>query len=160
MKFLKDPKKILRYFYDEAIGRFLGFIIAMSASGLVSKFFETRSFRNLWGITAKKKVISKESFENYEWIASVVIGFIVLELYNTYLKESIEKYAAIGFRKTREMINANLIEVPFYKEKVKPFLWAAKRKSGEVRSTVSSTFGVKYHVFILQMRKLIAQQGK
>ena len=51
MKFLNDPKKVLRY--------------------------------------------SKEAFENYEWIASA-IGFAVLELYNKYLKESLDKYVAIA----------------------------------------------------------------
>ena len=159
MKLFKDPKKILRYLYDEAIGRFLGFIIAMSASGLVAKFFETRSFKNLWGITARKKVISKETFENYEWIASVIIGFIVLELYNKYLKESIEKYASIVFAKTKELIG-QLVGSPEYQEKIKPFVATMKAKSKEIKSRTSSSFGIKYHVFILQMRKLLAQTSK
>jgi hypothetical protein len=155
MKIFKDPKKILRYLYDEAIGRFLGFVIAMSASGLVSKFFETRSLRNLWGITAKKKVISKDAFENYEWIASVIIGFIVLELYNKHLKESIEKYASIAFDKAKECLKGQE-----YQKKVKPHVAAITAKSMELTSRVSSSFSLKLHVFILQMRKLLAQASK
>lgn len=146
MKFLKDRKKILRYVYDEAIGRFLGFIIAFSASGLVSRFFETRSFKNLWGITAKKKVISKEAFENYEWIASVAIGFIVLELYNKYLKDSIDKYIALAYGKVLEI--------------ARPYIPVVQDKSKAVQPKVFSEFNLKIHVFILQMRKLIANHNK
>jgi len=72
-------------------GNFAGFLIGMSATSLVSQFFETRSLRNLWGITSKKTVVDKETFSNLEWIISIVIGFIVFEIFIKVVKEQIDK---------------------------------------------------------------------
>jgi hypothetical protein len=90
MKFF-SRKVILRYLYDQLTGNFAGFLIGMSASGLVSRFFETRSIRNLWGLTAKKTIVDKTTFSNLEWILSIVIGFIVFEIFTKVIKERIDK---------------------------------------------------------------------
>ena len=84
-----NAKRFVNYFINELIGRFTGFIIGMWASSLVALFFEKRGFHNLWGITAKKKVLDKDTFENIEWFASVIIGFIVYELISRFIKEKL-----------------------------------------------------------------------
>lgn len=95
-------KTILKYLYDQVTGNFLGFLIGSSAAGLVSQFFETRSFKNLWGLTAKKTVVDKDTFHTMEWIISIVIGFIVFEIVTKVFKEKLRKnfpgYKVLAFR--------------------------------------------------------------
>jgi hypothetical protein len=86
-----SKKVILKYLYDQLTGNFMGFLIGMSAASLVSQFFETRSLRNLWGITSKKTVVDKDTFANLEWIISIIIGFIVFEVFTKVLKERLNK---------------------------------------------------------------------
>lgn len=90
MKYFKK-KSILRYLYDQLTGNFMGFLIGMSASGLVSQFFETRSVRNLWGLSSKKTVIDRDTFSNLEWIISIVIGFLVFEIMTKVVKERLDR---------------------------------------------------------------------
>jgi len=85
----KDRKTIFNYLSEQFIGRFTGFIIGLWASSLVSHFFTTRSIHNLWGITARKTVVSKQTFSNLEWIASVLIGYIVFEIVLRIMKNKI-----------------------------------------------------------------------
>jgi len=95
-------KTILKYLYDQLTGNFIGFLIGSSATGLVSHFFETRSLKNLWGLTAKKTIVDKATFQNLEWIISIVIGFIVFEIVTKVIKARLEKklphYKRILFR--------------------------------------------------------------
>jgi hypothetical protein len=88
---LVNKKTILRYLYDQLTGNFAGFLIGMSATGLVSQFFETRSFKNLWGLTSKKTVVDKDTFSNLEWIISIVIGFVAFEIFIKVFKERLDK---------------------------------------------------------------------
>ncbi len=85
----KNRKAILNYLSEQFIGRFTGFIIGLWASSLVSHFFTTRSVHNLWGLTARKTVISKQTFTNLEWIASVAIGYVVFEVVVRIMKNKI-----------------------------------------------------------------------
>ena len=87
-----DRKTILQYLYDQLTGNFAGFLIGLSATSLVSQFFETRSFKNLWGLTSKKTVVDKDTFSNLEWIIAIVIGFIVFEIVTKVLKERLGKW--------------------------------------------------------------------
>jgi len=89
MKKLFNKRRIFQYLRDQLTGNFAGFLIGMSATSLVSHFFETRSLRNLWGLTAHKKVLAKETFSNLEWIFSIVIGFVVFEIMTKVVKERI-----------------------------------------------------------------------
>ena len=90
---MKRIKMVLYYLYDKLTGTFSGFVIGMAATGLVSRFFETKSFKNLWGLTAKKKVVDKETFGYLEWTASVVIGFLVFEIFTKVIKKKIDENA-------------------------------------------------------------------
>lgn len=86
-----NKKTILNYLYDQLTGNFIGFLIGVSATGLVSQFFETRSVKNLWGLSAKKTVVDKETFSNLEWVISIIVGFIVFELFIKVIKGWLEK---------------------------------------------------------------------
>ncbi len=88
---LVSRKVIFNYLYNQLTGNFAGFLIGMSATSLVSNFFETRSLRNIWGLTSKKTVVDKETYSNLEWIISIVIGFMVFEIFTKVLKERIVK---------------------------------------------------------------------
>jgi hypothetical protein len=87
-----DRKIITQYLYDQLTGNFLGFIVGLSASSLVSKFFATRSVKNLWGLASKKTVVDKDTFHILEWVISIIVGFIVFEIITKVLKEKIAKY--------------------------------------------------------------------
>jgi hypothetical protein len=101
-RFMLNRKNILRYLYNQLTGNFAGFLIGMSATGLVSRFFEKRGLRNLWGLTSKKTVVSRDTFGWLEWTISIVIGFIVFEIITKVLKERMDrnfpKYKRAFFR--------------------------------------------------------------
>ena len=86
-----NKQSILKYLYDQLTGNFIGFLIGASATGLVSQFFETRSIKNLWGISAKKTVVDKETFSNLEWVISIIVGFIFFEIFMKVIKESLAR---------------------------------------------------------------------
>lgn len=93
-----NPKAVYKYLYDQLTGNFIGFLIGSSATGLVSQFFETRSIKNLWGLTAKKTVVDKDTFHNLEWVISIVIGFVVFEIVTKVIKENFPRYKRTTFR--------------------------------------------------------------
>ena len=77
------------YAYNQFKGHFLGFIVGTSAASFVSTFFETRKVSNLWGLTAKKTVVSGDTFRFLEWFCALVVGFIVCEVVNNLVKEKL-----------------------------------------------------------------------
>jgi hypothetical protein len=82
-------KDLSRYAYNQFKGHFLGFIVGTSAASFVSTFFETRKVSNLWGLTAKKTVVSGDTFRSLEWFCALVVGFIAFEVVNNLLKEKL-----------------------------------------------------------------------
>jgi len=101
----KNRKTIFNYLSEQFIGRFTGFMIGLWASSLISHFFTTRSIHNLWGLTAKKTVVSKQTFSNLEWIASVLIGYIVFEIVLRVMKNKIAPWLSkLRFRLLRWMV--------------------------------------------------------
>ncbi len=92
MKKYLNKTNIQQYLLDQLTGNFAGFLIGTSATGLLSHFFETRSVRNLWGLTAHKKILNKETFSNLEWILSILIGFLVFELMTKVVKPRLAIY--------------------------------------------------------------------
>lgn len=87
---MKPLKNLGTYLYHSLTGSFIGFVVGMAATGLVSRYFETRNFKNLWGLTAKKKLVDKETFGYMEWAISIVIGFLVFELIQKVVKPKLE----------------------------------------------------------------------
>ena len=101
----QNPKSLFNYLSDQFIGRFTGFIIGLWASQLVSHFFTTRSIHNLWGLTAKKTVVSKQTFGNLEWLASVLIGYIAFEIVLRIFKNKVgPRLSILRFRLLRRMV--------------------------------------------------------
>lgn len=87
----------------------MGFLIGMSATGLVARFFETRSIRNLWGLTAKKTLVDKNTFAYLEWFISLVIGFIVFEVFTNYVKGYLDVHLPkFRMQSLRWMVKNNL----------------------------------------------------
>jgi hypothetical protein len=82
-------KDLSRYAFNQFKGHFLGFIVGTSAASVVSTFFETRKVSNLWGLTAKKTVVSGDTFRFLEWFCALVVGFIVFEVVNNLVKEKL-----------------------------------------------------------------------
>lgn len=78
------------YFFNQALGQFIGFYVATYSTGIVSKFFETRRISNLWGFLARKTVVDAGTFSVLERIVAVLIGFIVFEIVSTNLKPLLE----------------------------------------------------------------------
>lgn len=83
-------RKFAVYLYSHFLGNFLGFIVGMISTRLVSNFFTTRSIKNIWGITAHKTVVDKQTFHFMEWLIAIVIGFIVFELISKWVKKKVE----------------------------------------------------------------------
>ena len=109
MKKYLNKTNIQQYLLDQLTGNFAGFLIGTSATGLLSHFFETRSVRNLWGLTAHKKIVNKETFSNLEWILSILIGFLVFELMTKVVKPRLALYYSRNkFTLLRLMVRALL----------------------------------------------------
>jgi len=104
-------KSLFNYLSDQFIGRFTGFLIGLWAAKLVAHFFTTRSIHNLWGLTAKKTVVSKQTFGNLEWIASVLIGYIVFEIVVRIVKTKVDPWLSrLRFRIFRKIVERGWIK--------------------------------------------------
>ena len=84
-------RKFLEYIYNNYIGNFLGFVIGMISTRLVSHYFTTRSIKNLWGLAARRTVVDKQTYSTMEWVISIIIGFIVFEIVSKWLKKKIDQ---------------------------------------------------------------------
>jgi len=82
-------KDFLKYTYGQLKGNFLGFLVGTSASRFVSTFFETRKVSNLWGLTAKKTIVSGDTLRVLEWFCALIVGFIAFEVVNNLLKDKL-----------------------------------------------------------------------
>lgn len=83
-------RKFLEYVYNNYVGNFIGFVIGMISTRLVSHYYTTRSIRNLWGLAARKTVVDKQTYSTMEWVISIVIGFIVFEIVSKWLKKRLD----------------------------------------------------------------------
>jgi hypothetical protein len=85
-------QKFMQYVYSNYTGNFIGFAIGMASTRLVAHFFTTRSIKNLWGLTAKKTVVDKQTFSFMEWAISIIIGFLVFEIISKWVKKKLNPY--------------------------------------------------------------------
>jgi hypothetical protein len=97
-----------KYAYSQFKGHFLGFIVGTSAASFVSTFFETRKVSNLWGLTARKTVVSGDTFRFLEWFCALVVGFIAFEVVNNLAKEklSVQLERISSFMRDRGWLSA------------------------------------------------------
>jgi hypothetical protein len=89
--------------YSNFTGNFLGFAVGMASSRLVKHYYTTRSIRNLWGLTARKTVVDKQTFSAMEWMVSIIIGFIVFEIISKWIKKKMDQ-ALPKYRFTRWLV--------------------------------------------------------
>jgi hypothetical protein len=82
-------KQFVGYVFDNYIGNFLGFVVGFASTRLVAHFYTTKSIKNLWGLTARKTVVDKQTFSMMEWAVSIIIGFIVFEVISKWAKKKI-----------------------------------------------------------------------
>lgn len=80
-------QKLVQYMYSNFTGNFVGFAIGMASTRLVAHFFTTRKLGNLWGLTAKKTVVDRDTFSFMEWMISIIIGFLVFEIISKWIKK-------------------------------------------------------------------------
>ena len=92
---LPSKKEVVEYLRKQSLAQFIGFYIGISSTGLVSHFFETRNFSNLWGIFSTKTLIEEDTFNVLEKIIAVVIGFIVFEIVSKNLQPLIDRFQPI-----------------------------------------------------------------
>lgn len=102
MKRFFTKQAMLEYLYSALSGRLLGFVVGAWATGFLSKFFETRGIQNLWGLKSKKVLLDKGTFENLEWIVSVVIGYFVFEIFEKVVRERIRTHWPVYYKKGKE----------------------------------------------------------
>ena len=84
-------QKLSLYIYNNFLGNFLGFIVGMASTRVVSHFFATRSVRNLWGLTSKKTLIDKQTYTIIEYTISILIGFVVFEIISKGVKRKVDE---------------------------------------------------------------------
>lgn len=91
---MKDnvARNFIAYVYKNYVGNFLGFVVGMASTRLVAHFYTTRSIRNLWGLTAKKTVVDKSTFNAMQWGISILIGFIVFEIVSKWLQKKLDEW--------------------------------------------------------------------
>lgn len=95
---IPSKKEALDYLKGQAFSQFVGFYVGLSSTGLVSRFFETRSFSNLWGILATKPLIDAQTFNVLERIFAVLIGFVVFEIISKNLGPLIQRWKPVVVR--------------------------------------------------------------
>jgi len=83
------PKQLTLYLYNNFLGNFVGFVVGILSTRLVSHFFATRSIKNLWGLASKKTLVDKQTFNILEWSISIFIGFLVFEIISKALKKKL-----------------------------------------------------------------------
>lgn len=84
--------KFINFIAGEALNLSVGYLAGLSASTLVSKFFVKKGLVNLWGLTAKRDAVGKDDYEWLMFIASYLIGLLVMVSVN-YLMKKIRKPA-------------------------------------------------------------------
>jgi hypothetical protein len=73
---------VLGFFANQLVVNAVAWTAALTAAGLVGRFFEVRSFRNLWGLTASshRSLVSAEAYRLIMSLASYSVGLVMLIL--------------------------------------------------------------------------------
>ena len=78
--------KLAKFIAGEALNLSVGYLAGLSASMLVSEFFVKKGLVNLWGLAAKRDALKKDTYEWVMFIASYLIGLVVMVLVNYLLQ--------------------------------------------------------------------------
>lgn len=74
--------RFLQFLTNEMLNLAVGYLAALSASSLVSRFFVKKGLVNLWGLTSKRTALKKDEYEWLMNIAAYAIGLTVMLLVN------------------------------------------------------------------------------
>lgn len=78
--------KFAKFIANEALNLSVGYLAGLWASSLVSKFFVKKGMVNLWGMAAKREAVRKDDYEWLLFLASYLIGLIVMISVNYAMK--------------------------------------------------------------------------
>lgn len=78
--------KVIGFITNEAVNLSVGYLAGLSASMLVSKFFVRKGLSNLWGLTAKREALDRDTYEWLMFASSYLIGLIVMATITYLLK--------------------------------------------------------------------------
>ena len=78
--------KITHFIAKEALSLSAGYLAGLTASYLVSTFFVKRKLVNLWGITAKREALNKDTYEWLMAISAYLIGLAVMLIVTYWIK--------------------------------------------------------------------------
>lgn len=78
--------KFTKFIANEALNLSVGYLAGLWASTLVSKFFVKKGMVNLWGLAAKREAVGKDDYEWLLFLASYLIGLIVMVSVNYGMK--------------------------------------------------------------------------
>lgn len=71
-------QKFSSFLTSEALNLSVGYLAGLGASTLVSRFFVKKGLVNMWGLAARREALSKDDYEWLLFIASYLIGLLVL----------------------------------------------------------------------------------
>lgn len=70
--------KFTQFVIGEVTNLAVGYLAGLTASNLVSRYFVKKGLVNLWGLTAKREAVNKDTYEWIMFIASYLIGLAVM----------------------------------------------------------------------------------
>jgi len=80
-------QKFINFVVGEVTNLAVGYLAGLTASTLVSNFFVKKRLANLWGLTAKREAVAKDDYEWLMFVASYVIGLLVMVSVNYLMKK-------------------------------------------------------------------------
>ena len=87
--------KYLHFVAGEVTNLAVGYLAGLTASNLVSQFFVKKGLVNLWGLAAKREAVSKGDYEWLMFVASYLIGLIVMVSVNYLMKKFRKKEVVV-----------------------------------------------------------------
>lgn len=87
-----STKNFFSFLGQEVVANAVAWTAAIISSQLVSNYITVKSWKNGWGVFGKKDstFVSKEAFEEIDWIVSYLVGLIMLLTVN-YLMNQLSK---------------------------------------------------------------------
>lgn len=79
--------KITQFIVGEVTNLAVGYLAGLTASNLVSRYFVKKGLVNLWGLAAKREAVSKDTYEWLMFIASYLIGLMVMLVVSQLMKQ-------------------------------------------------------------------------
>ena len=75
-------KTFFKHIAKEFLNFGIGWVLGLISVELVLLFFEEKGIMNLWGFWSDKMVVEESTLSVIEWLASAVIGYLVMQQVN------------------------------------------------------------------------------